>query len=92
MGQVLSTLDMTGYGGDMEETNVPNKYLVDRREAARLADVSERTISRWAKQGRLDIYRGGEHDRWVRYDRRQVVKVGAGLDAPFRKVGTGAQS
>jgi phage terminase Nu1 subunit (DNA packaging protein) len=70
----------------MEETNVPTKFLVDRREAARIAGVSERTISRWAAHDRLDVYRGGEHDRWVRYDSRQVVKVSAGLDAPFRRV------
>lgn len=51
------------------------KQRITRKEAAELAGVSERTISRWRAEGLLTVERDPEFRRPATYSRAEVLRV-----------------
>ena len=66
----------------------PELDLLTKREVAELLKVSEVTIARWLKQGRLPAYRVGP--RAVRVRRADVERLMAPLDGVGRPPSPGA--
>lgn len=51
------------------------KQRITRKEAAELAGVSERTISRWRADGLITVERDPEFRRPATYSRSEVLRV-----------------
>ncbi len=63
---------------------VPDLELLTMREVAELLKVSEVTVARWLKQGRLPAYRVGP--RAVRVRREDVEQMMEPVEAPIASV------
>lgn len=63
------------------------KARITRKEAARLAGVTERTISRWSAEGLLDVEYGGWREP-ATYDPGQVLRA-AGRNADLAALAKG---